>query len=88
VHRLDVPNSLNTILIATNQPTTVANLTQNYQTLEGHPLLHEVLEDAIATYRPTVTSDVIFTDDHAPVEGIVDEMTLEFLLNGEVNTLR
>jgi spermidine synthase len=89
VHRIDVPDSLNTILVATRQPTTAANLIENFQALNRntHPLLWQVLNDAVANLKETETSDVIFTDDRAPVETIVDDMTIEFFLSGEVNSL-
>jgi len=85
VYRLDVPDSLNTILIATRQPTTAVSLAQNALALdpEQHPILWQVLQDAVNSIKPTQVSDVIFTDDHAPVETIVDDMVLEYLLSGE-----
>ncbi len=89
VHRIEVPDSLNTILVATQQPTTAANLIDNFEQLDrnAHPLLWLVLNDAVANLKATETSDVIFTDDRAPVETIVDDMTIEFFLSGEVDSL-
>lgn len=89
VHRIDVPDSLNTILVATKQPTQAENLIQNFQAINQtqHAILWQALNDAVANLQPTETSDVIFTDDRAPVETIVDDMTIEFLLSGEAETL-
>lgn len=89
VYSIDVPDSLNTILIATPQPTRVENLVQNLNRLDRarYPILAQVLQDTLAGLRPTITLDVIFTDDRAPVETIVNDMTLDFLLSGEVETL-
>lgn len=89
VHRIDVPDSLNTILVATNQPTQAENLIANFHALNQnqHPILWQAMNDAVANLKPTETSAVIFTDDRAPVETIVDDMTIEFLLSGEAETL-
>ena len=90
VYRIDVPNALNTILIATRQPTDAVNLANNFLALdqEAHPLLWQVLNDAVQNLRETETSDLVFTDDRAPVETIINDMTLDFLLSGEYETLR
>jgi spermidine synthase len=89
VYRIDVPDSLNTILVATHQPTEAINLARNFLALNQaeHPILWQALNDAVANLQETETSDVIFTDDRAPVETIVNDMTLEFLLSGEVEVL-
>ncbi|MCP4419701.1 MAG: spermine synthase, partial [Chloroflexi bacterium] len=82
VHAIDVPGSLNTILVATVQPTTVDNLTQNLLVLDeaADPLLRAVLETAVSNIIPNQPSDVIFTDERAPVETIIDGLVLRYLL--------
>jgi spermidine synthase len=89
VHTLDVPGSYNTILVATRQPTMPENLLNNLTLLppDAHPLLLEALQVAHESIGPTVASDVRFTDDHAPVEAIVDSMVIDFLLHGGINEL-
>jgi len=89
VHMLDVPDSLNTIVVATRQPTTAENLQENLSVLDGvqYPILAQVLQDAVLTLRPTETIDLLFTDDRAPVETLVNDMTLDFLLNGDLAEL-
>lgn len=84
VHTMDVPHSFNTILVATNQPTVDANLAQNYQRLGSsiHPFLAYSLEAAFQALRPTVASDLVFTDDLAPVEFIADSLVIQFALEG------
>lgn len=84
VHTLDVPNSYNTILVATVQPSQPENLAANLAALPvtAHPILREALTDAAGSIVPTVLGDRVLTDDHAPVESIVDSMVLEFLLGG------
>ncbi|MBN1681598.1 MAG: fused MFS/spermidine synthase [Anaerolineae bacterium] len=89
VYTLDVPDAFNTILIATRQPTLPGNLITNLAALppEAHPVLREALTAAAESIRPTVASDLRLTDDHAPVEMIVDSMVIEFLLHGGINEL-
>lgn len=81
VHTLDVPDSFNTILVATAQPTEAANLSANLGALPANtsPLLAQALLAAKRALHPTIASDVLFTDDRAPVETIVNAMLVDFL---------
>lgn len=90
VYAIDVPRSFNTILVGTLQPTTEGNLLQNLTLLpeDIDPLLPHVLNTAINALVPAIPSEVVFTDDRAPVETIVDSLVLNFLLNGDVNEIR
>lgn len=90
VHAMDVPFSFNTILVATNQPTTADNLRANFETLpaDAHPVLREALAYAQDSLVPVQPSETIFTDDRAPVETIVDSLVLNFLLGGGADELR
>ncbi len=85
VHAMDVQGSLNTILVATRQPTNPQNLAENLALLNAeqyHPDLIEVIATAWQTRVLINPSDTIFTDDHAPVEQIIDSMIIEYMLNG------
>jgi spermidine synthase len=81
IHTIDVPGSLNTILVATVQPTDGGNLAQWLETVEAseQPLLRQAIETAQANLVPTVSSDVIFTDQRAQVEAIIDSIVLRYL---------
>jgi spermidine synthase len=92
VHAVDVPNTFNTILIATRQTTAPEMFTDNAALLADdpsvHPALHEVIQ-LISTNRVAVTpSDVVFTDDLAPIEFLVDSLVLNFLIGGELEQLQ
>jgi len=89
VHTLDVPDAYNTILVATMQPTRPENLSINHAALppNAHPILRQALQDAENAIVPTVASGIRFTDDHAPVEMLVDSMVIEFLLTGGIDEL-
>ena len=81
VHTIDVPGSLNTILVATVQPTDGGNLAQWLATVDAseQPLLRQAIETAQANLVPTVSSDVVFTDQRAQVESIIDSIVLRYL---------
>lgn len=84
VHTIDIPGSFNTILVGTATPTQAADLGANLAALpeSAHPALRAALRTAIGGLRPTVASDLIFTDDRAPVETIVNEMVIDYLTGG------
>ena len=83
VHTINVPGSFNSILVATRQPTTGKNLeialTQSSEDMA--PLLQAAIRTSLDNLVPTETSGIIFTDQRAPVETIIDSMVLNFLLN-------
>ncbi len=84
VYTIDVPNSFNTILVATNQPTEAHNLADNLAALpqNANLVLRTVIDSAVKNLKPSVQSAILFTDDRAPVETIVDSMVLNFLTGG------
>ncbi|MCB8941921.1 MAG: fused MFS/spermidine synthase [Ardenticatenaceae bacterium] len=89
VHAIDVPGSLNTILVATMQPTTSQNMQQNLAQLgeSVDPLLRAAVETAVSNQVPATASDIIFTDERAPVETIIDSLVLRYLLQEGVGGL-
>lgn len=90
VHAMDVPASFNTILVATVQPTTDENLSQNLALLppDTNPIIADTVALGIVSLVPIHTSDTVFTDDRAPVETLVDSLVLNFLLSGGAETLQ
>ncbi|MEP7293204.1 MAG: fused MFS/spermidine synthase [Chloroflexota bacterium] len=90
VHAMDVPRSFNTILIATVQPTSADNLRANLAALpaDASPMLRDTLALAEQTLVPVSASDIVFTDDRAPVESLVDSLVINFLLSGGADQLR
>ncbi|MES0343420.1 MAG: fused MFS/spermidine synthase, partial [Anaerolineales bacterium] len=91
VHVVDVPNTFNTIVFATMMETGPENLVANELALvskEAHPLLVDILHRTIQNLQPTPVSDIVFTDDLAPVEQITNSIALRFILGGSVDSLR
>ncbi len=90
VHALDVPQSFNTILVATVQPTQAQalrdNIAHRVATIDSR--LYTVLGQAADALVPLGNSDIVFTDDRAPVESLVDSIVLDFLLAGRADEFR
>ncbi len=92
VHVMDVPNSFNSIVYATVQPTTFANLQANYDLLSVqpgiHPLLLASIQRTLDNERETPTEGILLTDERAPIEWIVNKMVLNFLSSNGVEELQ
>jgi predicted membrane-bound spermidine synthase len=91
VHLVDVPDTFNSILYATVQPTAFENLLYNfaYHTeANTDPLLLEILEKTVMNLQPVPKSEIVFTDERAPIEQLTDSIAIRFILEGSVDTLR
>lgn len=90
VHAMDVPGTFNTILVATMQPTEPDNLARNLAQLptDENPLLRDILALGTQSLVPAPTDGIVFTDNHAPVELLVDSIVLNFLVDGDMDVLR
>jgi hypothetical protein len=91
VYVMDVPDTFNSIVYATVQPTELQNLYDNYLYLNAqpgvHPLLIQSLQRLIANLQPTPDSQVVYTDDYAPIEWITNNMVLNYVLFGELEAI-
>ena len=90
IHAMDVPGSLNTILVATQQLTSTNDFKDNVLNLpdDTSSMLRQTLELGVASLVPTNEIDILFTDDRAPVETLVDSMVINFLISGGIEELR
>ncbi len=92
VYVMDVPGTFNSIIYATVQPTVLENLYGNLVSLDNrhdiHPLLIEALKRTALNLVPTPKSNMVYTDDLAPIEWITNNMVLKFVFLGEVDKLR
>jgi hypothetical protein len=50
-------------------------------------LLLDVVARAAANLAPTPASEIVFTDDRAPVETLVNSIVIRFVLAGQLDTL-
>lgn len=90
VHAMDVPLSFNTILVATRKMSTPANLAANADLLPDDVRieLHNALRLGVQSMVQVQPSEIIFTDDRAPLETLVDSLVLGFLVSGDIEELR
>ena len=92
VHVMDIPGTLNTMIFATKQPTTRENFTSNLVALSTDPSVHPLLISAMATtfvnFKDGYETTTVFTDDLAPIEWIVNNMVVSFVLQGGLKFLQ
>jgi hypothetical protein len=92
IYTIDIPGSLNTMIFATKQPTTpedfAANLLALSQDPNVHPLLISTMTLTYANLKLDYETTTVFTDDHAPIEWIVNDMVIRFILGGGTENLR
>ena len=89
---MDVPETFNSVIYATVQPTDIQNLYDNYLYLKTrsdvHPLLLESIRRVVENQQPLPDSQVVFTDDRAPIEWITNNMVLNFVLFGNMKEIQ
>jgi predicted membrane-bound spermidine synthase len=92
VYIMDIPGTLNTMIYATRQPTRpedfAANLMAMAQDPGTPPLLLTAMQTTFANLKPGYETTIVFTDDRAPIEWIVNDMVVRFVLGGQVDTLQ
>jgi predicted membrane-bound spermidine synthase len=86
VYVLDVPSYGsdlgNSLVIATKQPTQIDNFVLNTDQLQ-HPLLRLVAGRARSSQIWELQrTDIVFTDDKAPVEQVIHQLILRYMLGG------
>jgi len=86
IYTVDIPGSLNTMIFATKQETIPENFAMNLLALSNdttvHPLLINTMQVTFANLRTDYETTTVFTDDHAPIEWIVNDMVIRFILEG------
>jgi predicted membrane-bound spermidine synthase len=92
IHIMDIPNSLNSMIFATKQPTSPQNFSANLVRLAGdantNPLLIATMSSTFTNLQPGYTTTTVFTDDLAPIEWIVNNMVVSFVLQGGLEFLQ
>jgi hypothetical protein len=87
VHVIDVPNTCNSIMYGTVQPTSIDNVRENLRLLPNdiHPLLRQVLESTLLQVRETPSGGTVLTDDRAATELLTDLILVNFVLSGDTS---
>jgi predicted membrane-bound spermidine synthase len=92
VHVMDLPDSFNSILFATAQPTSTDNLLANYTVLAADPATPQILLQAMANTITNPAPDPqpaqIFTDDLAPIEWLTNSLVLDFIFSDDMEMLQ
>jgi spermidine synthase len=89
VYVVDIPDTFNSILYATVQPTQASNLSANLALMDAATpaVLRDATQHAVDNLKPTPQSSVVFTDDLAPVEQLTNSIVIRFILGGELSQL-
>ena len=92
IYTVDIPGTLNTMIFATRQKTQPENFAANFVTLAQdpsiHPLLISTMQTTFANLKSGYEVTTVFTDDHAPIEWIVNDMVVKFILGGGTEYLQ
>ncbi len=92
IHIMDIPGTLNSMVYATMQETSVTDFENNLLRLSSnpavHPLLGQTMTSAYIHLQPTYETTTVFTDDLAPIEWLTNNLVVNFLLNGDVSGLQ
>jgi spermidine synthase len=92
IYVMDVPDSFNSIIYATVHQTTIQDFYQNlvhlYSRSNVNPLLLSSMERVVVNLQSTPDSQVVYTDDRAPIEWITNDMVLNYVLFGDMDSLK
>ncbi len=92
IHIMDIPGTLNTMIFATQQPTRREDFTANLVALvsdpNSPPLLVNSMSATFANFKDGYETTTVFTDDRAPIEWIVNDMVVSFVLQGGLEFLQ
>jgi spermidine synthase len=92
IHIMDIPGTLNTMIFATKQPTKRDDFTSNLVALSTdpnvNPLLISAMASTYANFKDGYETTTVFTDDLAPIEWIVNDMVVSFVLQGGLEFLQ
>ena len=92
VHIMDIPGTLNSMVYATMQETRVTDFENTLVRFNNnpdiHPLLVQSMTSAYIHLQPGYVPTTVFTDDLAPIEWLTNNLVVNFLLHGDVNSLQ
>jgi predicted membrane-bound spermidine synthase len=91
VYVMDIPNTFNSMIYATRQPTEARNLLNNLIQLTEDkstpPLLLETIQIALANLKDTPPTTQVYTDDRSPIEWVTNTMVLQYLVTDDLSIL-
>ncbi|WP_149403637.1 spermidine synthase [Dictyobacter arantiisoli] len=82
VYTFDVPNTINTEIMATVQPTSLDTFRANLSQRSSDSTLGQVANEVLPVAREAhPDGGLIFTDNKAPIEQITDQLLLDYILH-------
>jgi spermidine synthase len=92
IYVMDIPGTFNSIVYATLQQTNSATLDSNLVSLlkigNVQPLLTDSIIIAKTNLQPAPEHTIVFTDDLSPIEWMTNNLILNFILHGDMGTLK
>ena len=92
IYVMDIPNTFNSILYATLQPTSTKDLQANLVAFMLHlgvdPLLTDSMALTLGNLQPAPQHTLVFTDDLSPIEWLTNNLILNFVLHGDMSSLK
>jgi spermidine synthase len=86
IYVMDIPDTFNSIIYATLQPTRAPDLYSNLVRLQGSGSIPSLLLDSMvltfANLQPAPNQTIVFTDDLSPIEWMTNNLILNFVLHG------
>ena len=80
VYVFNVPNTFNTEIMATMQPTSLETFQQNMRQFAATTVMGQLASEVIpVAVRARPDGGIVFTDDQAPIEQITDQLLLNYL---------
>lgn len=88
---VDVPESYNSMIYATIQPTQFSDLRANLEYLNARmdapKLLLDSIQVALENFQPMPPISAIYTDDRSPIEWVTNKMILGYVLFGDLGKI-
>ncbi len=92
IYVMDIPNTFNSILYATLQPTSLIDFRTNLVALMANPGSESLLTNSMVltwtNLQPAPRHSIVFTDDLSPIEWMTNNLIIHFILHGDMNTLQ
>jgi spermidine synthase len=99
IYVMDIPDTFNSMVYATVQPSQEDDIYANFQALtersDVHPVLLDAVQRAITYKQPNPCEGaepakgcIVFTDDQAPIEWITNNMILNYVFFGGLEDLQ
>jgi spermidine synthase len=92
VYVMDIPDTFNSIIYATVKPSSLESFHRNYRALlendNIHPTLKAAVSRAVVNMQSLSHTEILFTDDLAPIEWLTNSMVLNYVLFGGIEDLK